>query len=170
MKNTIKYFFAAAALGVVSAHAQSDCSAAASAVNAKVAADKSEVLNVVSEQLGKNPDCACEIVKTAIVASKANKNTVGQIVEAAANAAPDRLDLIVQCATAAAPDAAANIQAAAAAAQGASGPTTGGPFNPLDVPGDAGAVPNPGGDSGGDNTEVPVVNPEPEPVTSLNPA
>ena len=170
MKNTIKYFFAAAALGVVTAHAgDSNCDSVASNVNSRVSADKSEVLNVVSDQAGKNPNCVCEIVKTAIIASKANKQTVGQIVAAAGNASPDSLDLIVQCATAAAPDASAEIQAAAATVQGATGPT-GGPFNPLDVPGDAGAVPNPGGDSEGTGTEVPVVNPEPEPVTSPNPA
>ena len=159
MKNTIKYFFAAAALGVVSAHAgDNNCNSVASSVSSRVSADKSEVLKVVSEEIEKNPDCACEIVKAAIVSSKANKNTVGQIVEAAGNAAPDRIDHIVQCATSAAPDAAANIQNAAAKFQDAKGSIPGGSTNgepltddsgnPLNLPGEGDNSPSPGGPDG----------------------
>ena len=90
MKSTVKYLFLTSALGIVSLQAQSDCSNAASAVQAQVSEDKSEVLNVVAAQVEASPNCACEIVKTAISASEADNATVGAIVEAAANAAPEK--------------------------------------------------------------------------------
>jgi hypothetical protein len=146
MKNSLKNLLIVATLGIVSAQAQSDCPKVVQQVNAAVAADKSEVLNVVASEAEKSPDCVCEIVKAAIVASKASKSTVGAIVEAAGNAAPDRLDLIVQCATATAPDASGNINTAAAKVQGNN--PSGGPANPLEFPGEGGIGPAPGTDGG----------------------
>ncbi|QTN33132.1 hypothetical protein HZ994_12690 [Akkermansiaceae bacterium] len=147
MKKILSSILMVAAVGMISAQAQNDCTDSVQAVKDAIAADKDNVLKIVASETEVNPDCACEIVKQAIVSSKASKITVGEIVKSAAGAAPDRLDLIVQCATAAAPDASANIQAAAASVRG--GLTTTG-SNPLDFPGDGTEPvgPQPGTDGG----------------------
>jgi hypothetical protein len=149
MKTSVKFLLMTVALGVLPAQAQRDCVRTVENVRVQVSRDRSEVLNVVAA-VQRDPDCACEIVKTAITTSRANRQTVAAIVSAAGNAAPDRLDLIVQCATAAAPDAVANIRSAAAGVQASSGLAggagqTAGEFNPLDFPGDAPGVAVQGG-------------------------
>jgi hypothetical protein len=149
MKKYVHTSFVATALAVFafgsSAMAQSDCPQAVQNVKNGVLADKSQVLDIVSKEAGQNGDCVCEIVKAAIAASKATKETVGLIVESAATAVPDRMDLIVQCATAAAPDALTDINAAVARVQGNS---SGGGENPLNFPGEGDVGPQPGTDGG----------------------
>ncbi len=154
MKTSFKFLLMAASMGAMTAHAgddmaprTQDCVRAAENVRVQVARDRSEVLNAVSSAVERDPGCACEITKVAIVSSRADKQTVAAIVSAAGNAAPDKLELIVQCATAAAPDASSNIQAAAAGIQASNGLAggagqggLGGGMNPLDFPGDAPGV------------------------------
>lgn len=69
------------------------------------------VVAIVDAQVTAHPDCACEIVKTAIIASKASSEEVARIVEAGVMAAPEHMRLIAQCALAVAPDALPNVQA-----------------------------------------------------------
>ncbi|MGB2429659.1 MAG: hypothetical protein ACPIGG_09250, partial [Akkermansiaceae bacterium] len=69
------------------------------------------VLEVVALQIGMNPDCACEVVKAAIIASEPDTAMVVEIVEAAIEVAPSRFRIIGQCAIAVAPDALSEVQA-----------------------------------------------------------
>ncbi|MEP2777575.1 MAG: hypothetical protein ABJQ29_07485 [Luteolibacter sp.] len=148
MKKSILLLVASGIFGSALVHAQ-DCGEVVKAVNAGVLVEDANVLEVVDAQVSESPNCACEIVKAAIVASKAEGQAVGQIVEAAGNAAPDRLDLIVDCATAVAPKSIDYIQAAAKIVKTNHADI----FNPLDVPGDGG-----GADFIGDGlTEIPPV-------------
>lgn len=183
MKNSLNIFLITAAFGTASIHAQNaepvDCDPIASSVTRGVQADKSEVLNIVSRQVGQAPTCACEIVKAAIASSEADNDLIGQIVETAINAAPNQANLIAQCATAEAPDAIVQINNAVANA----GATPGlGGLNPLDFPGDVagGGVVN-GGDQnsgggagdgsqgGGTGGNLPV-NQDPEPPVVTDPS
>lgn len=139
MKNSLKLLLVTAALGTAPIYAQdaepADCTAIVASVTNSIEADKSEVLNVVSTQVGATPNCACEIVKAAIVASEASNDLVGQIVETAINAAPGKSSLIAQCATSEAPGALAQINAGVINAGGTPAGGLGGD-NPLDFPGD----------------------------------
>ncbi len=88
-----------------------DCLAVSHVVKHAVKADKSKVLEIVSNKIGESPACVCEIVKSAIEASKANPSEVASIVQTAVNSAPDQMLLIVQCALAVAPDAREAVEA-----------------------------------------------------------
>ena len=108
------------------------------------------------------PGCACEIVKAAIEASKANARWSRAIVESAATAAPDKMRLISQCAVAVAPMSLDEVQAVIAkpdpnageagqSAKSAKGGETGEVAttpNPLDFPGQGPVGPTPGGPGG----------------------
>jgi hypothetical protein len=118
-------------------------------VNLEVSADKAKVIEIVSKHIAVAPECACEIVKTAIKASDADKMVVASIVEAAITSAPAHARIISQCAIATAPDAASEIQALLAKLDPNSGESVDTSksgkapaevaeetFNPLDFPGD----------------------------------
>ena len=157
-----------AALGLLPASAEVDCSQLSLTVKNEISASGADVLEIVAAQVGANPGCACEVVKAAIEGSQADAATVASIVEAASVAAPDQMRLISQCAVAVAPDALANVQGVLAKLDPNSGevgmsskdskavmppaaPVMG---NPLDFPG--GSIgqppvivgPNPGGPGG----------------------
>lgn len=68
------------------------------------------LLNQVEKAILKDPDHACEIVKEAIVVSRANDKLVAKIVETACLAAPEKMRIIAQCAIAAYPDGLAAVQ------------------------------------------------------------
>ena len=89
-----------------------DCKAVAKAVETDIKADASKVLAVVAIKVKETPQCACDIVKAAIKATKASNELTGQIVEAAVRAAPDQYKVIVECAVAVNAEAAAEIRAA----------------------------------------------------------
>lgn len=156
-------------------------------VQARIKEDASKLTEIVADLVTQNPACACEIVKAAIDASKADAKTVAAIVEAAINAAPEHMRLIAQCAIAAAPDALAEVQAVLArldpnrgesaesskSAKSAKIPAPQGEVaqmpNPLDFPGMGPAGPTPGGPGG--FPLIPVVPPiiNPPNVTNVDP-
>ena len=63
------------------------------------------VLALVERELSASPDCGCEIVKAAIITSKAEPDLVVQIVATAVEVAPEQLRILSNCAVAAAPNA-----------------------------------------------------------------
>jgi hypothetical protein len=150
MTKYAKAILAITALGVIGVNAKDDCVAISQSVVIGISEDKSQLLEIVSKEIAAAPNCACEIVKSAIKASKADNMTVAAIVGAAVAAAPDRMRLISQCAIAVAPDAAAEIQAVLAKLDPNSGDTEASSkssksakdpevaeedWNPLDFPG-----------------------------------
>lgn len=156
MKKYIHTLLFTTAFGVVAATAETDCVALAQTVNLEVTAEKNQVLEIVGKYVAASPNCACEVVKTAIKATEADSNTVAAIVEVAITSAPDQSRLISQCAIATAPDAISGIQAVLAKLDPNSGDSTasaksakGGKapmpapkegWNPLDFPGDETSV------------------------------
>ena len=101
-----------AAAAIPAFAAEDACSKIASEVTASVSAAPTDVLKIVSEQVQASSSCACEIVRAAIVASKADKDLVGDIVATAVTAAPNSATTIAECAVAASPEASDNIKAA----------------------------------------------------------
>ena len=87
-----------------------DCKTLALAVAQRIKSDASRILEIVSLEVAANPQCACEIVKSAITSSDADINEVVAIVEAAIHAAPDSMRIISQCALAASPDSITGVQ------------------------------------------------------------
>ncbi len=181
MKKTVHFALFSAALGVLSASAETDCVKLAQSIKLSVAAEQSRVLEIVAAEVAAAPSCACEVVKAAIEGSSADSQTVASIVEAASTAAPEHMRLISQCAVAMAPDALAQVQAVIAKLDPNSGesydsskssksakgayipdqPASG--FNPLDFPGEGPVGPPPGSPGGngyfppGFPTDVPPV-------------
>jgi hypothetical protein len=162
MKTTLRFALVAAALGLAPAvaTAETDCIALAASVKITVAEKPAEVLQVVEKEVSASPDCACDVVKAAIQASKADAKTVAAIVETAASVAPDKMRLISQCAVAVAPEALADVQAVLSRLdpnRGESGYSSKGAkgakvavdvkpaWNPLDFPGTGPVGPTPGG-------------------------
>jgi hypothetical protein len=159
MKTTFRIALAATALGMLPAMAEVDCLKLSVAVKHAVAAQPQQVLQIVEKEVAANSDCSCEVVKSAIEASKADSKTVAAIVETAATVAPDKMRLISQCAVAVAPQALADVQAVMSridpskgeggySAKGAkAGPEVAvkPAFNPLDFPGQGPVGPTPGG-------------------------
>jgi len=164
MKKYVQKFLITTAFGVVAASADTDCVALSQAVSLEVSAEKAKVLEIVSKHVAAAPECACEVVKTAIKASDADKKAVAAIVEAAITSAPAQMRVITQCAIATAPDAASDIQAVIARLDPNSGETAETSksgkapaevaeegFNPLDFPGDETSTVGPRiGTGGGD--------------------
>lgn len=68
------------------------------------------LLSTLEKAVLKDPDHICEIVKEAILISKANRELVAKIVETACLAAPEKMRIIAQCAIASSPDSLADIQ------------------------------------------------------------
>ncbi|MEN9975206.1 MAG: hypothetical protein RLZZ282_1212 [Verrucomicrobiota bacterium] len=189
MKSTLFFGVFSTALTLMSGAAQIDCLTLSLAVKRAVAAEQSQVLEIVSTQVAAAPACSCEIVKAAIEGSLAKPATVADIVEAAATVAPEHLRLISQCAVAAAPDALLHVQTVLAKLDPNRGEPSGksskdskspagevaAMFNPLDFPGQGPVGPTtggPGSPSGtGGEILVPVFPPiiiNPPNVTSVN--
>jgi len=153
MKKTFGFLLLAALLSGTAFAAAPDCLALAARVKAAVTAEPAKVLQIVAAEVAANESCACEVVKSAILASQADVALVASIVETAATTAPDQMRLVSQCAMAVAPDSLAAVQAVLtkldpSAGEGASGAKGGkggmekGPIqevaavpNPLDFPG-----------------------------------
>lgn len=160
MKTTFRFALVAAALGMLPAAtmAEVDCLKVSVSVKHAVAAKPATVLEIVEKEVSANPDCACDVVKAAIQASKADNKTIAAIVETAATSAPDKMRLISQCAVAVAPEALADVQAVISRLEpnkGESGYSSKGgknpqvevkpAWNPLDFPGQGPVGPTPGG-------------------------
>ncbi len=171
---------------------ETDCRRAAMSVEQRIRLVPSDLLEIVETEISANPQCGCEIVKSAIFASNAEIEEVVGIVETAILAAPETMRMVSQCAIAASPDSLAAIQAllarfdanagegdSAKSAKSAKGAKDAveviapedevapGP-NPLDFPG-VGPV----GPSGGGPGGQPLIPPLPPiitpPVTSVDP-
>lgn len=185
MKKTVFSVLLTASLGIVPAMAAVDCTDLSLSVKNTSTVDPSKVLELVSQEVGAAPNCACEIVKSAIEGSKANVETVAAIVEAAATAAPDQMRLVSQCAVAVAPDALAAVQAVVAKLDpnsGDSAPSSKSSKdskapagevatmpNPLDFPGQGPIGPTPGGPGGMPLLpQLPPVIIAPPDVTNVN--
>lgn len=188
MKKLIFSALLTASLGMLPCTAAVDCVSLTLTVKNEVVAQPSKVLEIVAAQVGAAPDCACEVVKSAIESSKANTKMVASIVEAAAMAAPDQLRLVSQCAVAVAPDALTAVQAivakldpnlgdsakSAKSSKSPAGEVASMP-NPLDFPGQGPVGPTPGGPGGmpliPQLPPVIIAPPEtitPDPVTDVN--
>jgi len=178
MKTTIRLALAATALGMLPATsmAEVDCLKLAVTVKHAVTAQPDEVLQIVEKEVGANPNCACEVVKAAIQASKAEPKVVASIVETAASVAPDKMRLISQCAVAVAPEALTSVQSVMSRldpSKGEGSPSSKGgkvsdvavkpAWNPLDFPGQGPVGPTPGGPPmlppGLPNTIPPIIVP-----------
>ncbi|MCU0794561.1 MAG: hypothetical protein MUF31_01355 [Akkermansiaceae bacterium] len=83
--------------------------------------DPVELLRLVDREVSAHPDCACEIVKAAIIGTDSDKAIVGYVVETAIMASPDNLRLIAQCAIATAPDSLDRVQEVLARLEPAAG-------------------------------------------------
>lgn len=80
------------------------CDKVAILVREAVEKEPQKVLVIVEDNMVANESCACEIVKSAIVASKADADLVKQIVQTAVHIAPNRAAIIAECASAVTPD------------------------------------------------------------------
>ncbi|MGB6223736.1 hypothetical protein [Haloferula sp.] len=175
MKKTFRFAIVAALLGLFSsaAMAEVDCLKLSVSIKHAVAAEPSEVLQIVEKAVGANASCACEIVKAAIEATDADASQVASIVEVAGSIAPDQLRLIAQCAVAVAPDSLVAVQGVTArldpnkgevamdSAKNPKAPIDVKPaWNPLNFPGQGPVGPSPGGPGG-----IPVMPFTPSPNT-----
>lgn len=93
----------------IAADKEQDCGAEYKKVSAAVEAAPEDVLKIVAKEVQAAPTCACEIVKAAIVASKADKSLVVEIVTTATELLPDEAPTIIACAINVAPEAARAI-------------------------------------------------------------
>jgi hypothetical protein len=107
----ITFLAASSALLGICPVVASDCIDLQLAVKNQIAAEQSQLLQIVEASVSASPACSCEIVKAAIEGSVADSATVAAIVETAIMAAPEQISLIAQCAIAVAPDALADVQA-----------------------------------------------------------
>jgi len=83
------------------------CDTIANDVSSAVSKDPGKVLMIVEDALVINESCACEIIKAAIVASKADTTLVNQIVQTGISVAPKMSGVIMDCATSMSPGAVA---------------------------------------------------------------
>ncbi len=118
----------------LAADAAQDCTPVGAQVTQEVTAKPENILAIVSEQIAANPSCACEVVKAAIQAAKADKETVGQIVFTAVIAAPTEATSVAECAVAVAPEASENIKAALRSAVSDKNPVSYGKNSGKDAP------------------------------------
>ncbi len=86
-----------------STQAQSACDDIARDVATAVEKEPGKVLMIVEDALVINESCACEIIRAAIIASKADAATVNQIVQTGITVAPKMAGVITDCASAASP-------------------------------------------------------------------
>jgi hypothetical protein len=97
--------FATLAVSPKASAQSSSCDNIAGDVAAAVQKDPSKVLMIVEDALVINETCACEIIKAAIGASKADSTLVNQIVQTGISVAPKMSGVIMDCATAMSPGA-----------------------------------------------------------------
>src|SRR6478752_5941074 len=97
-KHSIALAFTAAAYLIGAPLSAATCDKVAADVRAAIEANPSKVLIIVEDAMVTNETCACEIVKTALIASKANADLARQIVLTATNVAPNLTQLIAECA------------------------------------------------------------------------
>ena len=102
---------AVAAATVVNSFA-ADCDAVAASVSKKVEAEPEKVLMIVEDAMSTHDKCACEIVKSAIVASRASGRLVGEIVFTAVISSESMAPTVAECAISVAPDSASQIRSA----------------------------------------------------------
>ena len=88
-----------------------DCQSVSLSVEQRIKIDVSKVLEIVETEAGANPNCACEIVKSAISASNADVSMVVSIVQTAITATPENMRIISQCAIATMPESITAVQA-----------------------------------------------------------
>ncbi len=72
-------------------------------VTAAIEKEPGKVLMIVEDALVINETCACEIIRAAILASKADATQVNQIVQTAISVAPKMSGVIMDCATSTSP-------------------------------------------------------------------
>lgn len=89
------------------AQSSSNCTEISNDVRVAVEKDPSKVLMVVEDALVINEGCAADIVKTAIIASKADAALAGQIVQTAVSVAPKMASVINDAASSVVPGLAA---------------------------------------------------------------
>lgn len=107
------HLFGASALALLASAAMaSDCETVAEKVTEQVEESPEKVLMIVEDSMTKHEKCACEVVKAAIVASKANEKLVGEIVFAAVIASESMAPTVAECAISVAPDSASHIRSA----------------------------------------------------------
>ena len=78
----------------------------------EIVKEPARVLLAVEDALNSNDSCSCDIIKTAITASRADSKLVGEIVSTAINTIPTSASTIGECALKAAPEAAKEIKTA----------------------------------------------------------
>jgi hypothetical protein len=83
----------------------STCNGIADQVTAAVSKEPGRVLMIVEDALVINEKCACEIIRAAILASKADATLLNQIVQTAISVTPKMSGVIMDCASAIAPGA-----------------------------------------------------------------
>lgn len=86
-----------ASTGGALADSKPQCDTIAKDVQASVTKEPTKVLMIVEDALVINESCACEIVKTAIVASHADAAMIKQIVQTALAVAPKMAPIIMEC-------------------------------------------------------------------------
>ena len=183
MKKSLFIAASSVVLGLHTASAEVDCLQLSLSIKDQVATEQSKLLQIVEAQVAAAPNCACEIVKSAIEGSAADTKTVAAIVETAIVSAPDQTRLIAQCAIAVAPDALADVQtvlakldpntgeSAAVSAKGekAAIGEVASMGNPLDFPGKGPVGPLKGGPFGPIFPVFPPIIINPPNVTKVNP-
>lgn len=102
------------------------CIQLAARVEVEIGKAPSEVLNIVRRAIVDNDSCACDVVKAAIKAAKADDTLTGLIVETAVKTQPARFKEIVECAILAKPTAKAQVRAALERVFGTKGSGKGG--------------------------------------------
>lgn len=112
MKNTIALLAALLTSSTAFAAENAACPTVEETAKTEISKAPENVLELVAKLVAQNEACAGEVVKAAIIATDANNELVGQIVEAAATAAPKMASQIASYAFAIAPDAKPAIVAA----------------------------------------------------------
>jgi hypothetical protein len=102
------------------------CIQLAARVEHEIDKTPSEVLNIVRRAIVDNDSCACDVVKAAVKAAKADDTLTGLIVETAVKTKPARFKEIVECAILAKPTAKAQVRAALERVFGTKGSGKGG--------------------------------------------
>ena len=90
----------------------SDCAAVGREVRASVVKNPANLLPIVRKTLTANEDCACEVVRAAILAVESDPDLVRDIVITALMTAESRAAEIAECAVIAAPDSASAVKSA----------------------------------------------------------
>lgn len=98
------------------------CDQAVKWVKAEYLKDPASVTTIAALAATSSPNCACEITKAAIIASKASDLEASKIVEAVGIAAPEALDTAAKCAVAVRPEAGDEVNAVRASLNPQSSP------------------------------------------------